>query len=945
LGFKKSHILRQHFLAALLIFTCCFSAKDIFSQSRYTLTGKVLDAENNTPLLGVTVSTDPSGKAVNTDAEGNFFISLDAANPYTLTFTSVGYLPKQLTNIQYTGNDIPVLTIALDRNDKALEAVVVKGNVRKEAQASLYNMQRTSSSISDGISAELIRKSPDKNTGDVLKRVSGASVQDNKFVVIRGLSERYNASLLNNSVLPSTEADKKAFAFDIIPSSVIDNLVIYKSATPDLPGDFSGGAIKVSTKDYPARKISELTVSVGYNSMTTGKNFYKGYPNGKYDAVGILDNSRLMPGAYYTNRYGFASLSNESKNKVTKLFPNTFGFESAMKSMPNISANYTGGNTTVFKNGNKLGFLYSAGYSNSRAVSFRERSDYDIYDAEKRVLYDYKTDNYDEKNNLSGLLNLTYSYGRSKISIKNLFNNNFSKTTQIRNGANYEVDKDHFFYIKSDNSEVTVQGLANSVVEGLHKVGKDWTIDWNGSFAYTYKNQPDQRILTFRSPENTDGNYYIKLNNENSPEIRNAGRVYSFLNEKIYGASGNVAKQFKMFDQQQKLKFGTMNYYRMRNVEVDALGYSTLNPYGKQINESKNSTFNTLFSQENIDAYQLTVANIESNSAQYDGNAMLNTGYVMLDNKFSEKIKFTWGVRVEKYRQELSARNKATKVYDNTDVLPSFLFTYALNDQTNLRLAGSQAVNRPEFRELADYSIYDYDNYIVVRGNPELVRAKNNNADIRYEWFPAVGEIISASVFYKHFENPIEQTNLGNDVFSYANANSAEAYGAEIELRKKLGFISSGFFDNLTVYANGAYIKGSVKFDGLDYNSPLQGQSPYLVNAGLNYSTKGDGLSMNLLYNRIGPRLRSRARGGAGLNIFEKPRDVLDFQISKKLFSNRIDAKLTISDLFAQPVIWYYKYDVNPTNTNFKASTDKVINSIKYGSTATLSLRYSFGKK
>jgi uncharacterized pyridoxamine 5'-phosphate oxidase family protein len=573
----------------------------------------------------------------------------------------------------------------------------------------------------------------------------------------------------------------------------------------------------------------------------------------------------------------------------------------------------------------------------------RQRQEYDVT---QRLIYDYPANNYDEKANVSALLNLTYSYRKSKLSFKNIFNNNFVKTTGIRTGSNFENEASRVFHIKSANSEVSQQGLVNSVLEGLHKVNTNWTVDWNGSFAVTYKNQPDQRILTFRTAENSESNYFLKLNNENSPEIRNAGRVFSFLDEKIYGASANATYQFKLLEQTQKLKFGSMNYYRHRNVEVDAMGYATPSSdyNGVTINETKGATFNNIFSTENIDLYNLVVANIETNSAEYSGNALLNTGYAMFDNKFSDKIKFTWGVRVEKYRQQLQARNKPTKVYDNTDVLPSFLFTYAVGDRTNLRLAGSQAVNRPEFRELAEYGVFDYDNFVVVRGNPNLLRCLNNNADLRYEWFPAAGEIISASLFYKHFNKPIEQVNKGNDVFSYENADEAQAYGAEIEVRKKLNFVGSSFLDRFTIYANAAYIKGSVQFNGVAFNSPLQGQSPYLINTGLTYTATDDAFSVNVLYNRVGPRLKSRAQGGAALNIFEKPRDVMDVQVTKKFLHNRMEAKLTIADIFAQAYTWYYKYEPNPSNINYSAANDKVINSIRYGSTATLSLCYSFAK-
>lgn len=905
--------------------------------------GKITDTETGSGIAGATVriSSSTGSSAATTDVEGNFFATLQLHRRYRFSVSSIGYQEKQVTDSFSTVSDIPLLAISLSKSRKQLQDVVVQATVRREAQASLYSAQKNSSAISDGISAELIRRSPDKNTGDVLKRVSGASVQDNKFVVIRGLSERYNVSLLNNSVLPSTEADKKAFAFDIIPSSIVDNLVIYKTATPDLPGDFSGGAIKVFTKDFPARSINEVSVSFSYNSLTTGKNFYTGFPKGNLDGIGFFGNSRLIPGAYYNNRNGFILNSNDFKKSVTKLFPNTFGYEAGYRSIPGISVGFTSGNTRVMKSG-KLGYIFSLNYGNARAVSVRDRNEYDIV---KRNIYDYATNGYDEKNNLSVLLNLSYAYKRSKIAFKSIFNNNFVKTVGIRQGTNYENGPDNPFYLRSANSEASGNGLVNSVLEGTHKLSEHWALDWSGSFGYTYKNQPDQRILAFRSPENDKSSYYLRLSNENSPEIRNAGRVYSFLGEYIYGANLNATRQFQLGGQTQKLKFGTMNYYRDRAVEVDALGYASLSSFGVTIPESKTTTFNNLFSPANIDTYDLTVANIETNSTDYTGKAMMNAGYLMMDNRFSDKLKMTWGVRAERYHQELAARGKVKRTYDNTDFLPSLLLTYSVSNKTNLRLAGSQAVNRPEFRELADYSVFDYDNYVAVRGNPSLVRCRNTNADLRYEWFPAAGEIVSASLFYKYFDKPIEQTNKGNDVLSYENADHATAYGAEIELRKKLDFISGGFFRQLTFYVNAALIKGAVQFGGTNYNSPLQGQSPYLVNSGLSYTSPDDQFAINLLYNRIGPRLKFRAINGASLNIYERPRDVIDFQLSKKLIQKRLEVKLTVSDLLAQPFTWYYKYDVNPTNTNYKATDDKIINSTKLGTSVSLGLRYNFAKQ
>jgi hypothetical protein len=501
------------------------------------------------------------------------------------------------------------------------------------------------------------------------------------------------------------------------------------------------------------------------------------------------------------------------------------------------------------------------------------------------------------------------------------------------------------FYYKSANTEAMNNGLFNSVLEGLHKLSNTWTLDWAGNYGFTYRNQPDLRILKLRNSSDKPNDYYLSVGFENSPEIRNAGRVYSYLFENIYGGNVNITKQFNWKEQVQKLKIGTYNYYRDRDVEVDALGYGVLpGSTTHDITSDKGVSFSTILSPEIIDQYNLTLANIPANSTDYKGTALSNAGYAMLDNKFSNKVKLTWGARVERYWQELKAKNQAAITRDDVDILPSFIFTYALTPKTNLRLAGSQAVNRPEFREMANYRVYDYENNIIVEGNPGLIRAKNTNADVRYEWFPSAGEIISVSAFYKYFQDPIEQVNKGNDVYSYANATNATAYGAELEIRKKLDFIGNDFFNHLTAYANGAYIKGSVKFGDVNYNSPLQGQSPYLINGGLSYSNTNDDFSVNALYNKIGARLRARAVAGGALNQYEKPRDILDVQITKKLAHKRLEVKITVSDILAQPYKWYYKFEPNPSNYSYNAKEDRVINSYQYGTTTTLALKYNFGK-
>ena len=917
----------------LLLLSFMFFGILSFGQKTIKLTGTVIDSKSRSALVGATVKLSDGSATVLTDVEGKFLISIKEGSKPEIEVSFLGYEKKLISDIDYKNAD--GLTVALSPAAKNMQEVVVKASGRKETVASLYLVQRNSSSIQDGISAEAIRKSPDKNTGEVIRRVSGASVQDNKFVVIRGLNERYNVAMLNNNILPSTEPDKKAFSFDIIPSSAIDNLIIYKTPTADLPGDFSGGLVKVVTKDYPSKSFTEVSISTSGNSLTTGQDFFGSTNKGKFESLGFFDASRNVPQGYADNRgSAFINLSSSAKQTITKQFPTTYGYDGLTKSAPNVSASISGGNSFVMKNNSKLGILYQVGFGEGRKVSDKYRTDFLI---NQDMLYENNTKVYDTKNNVQGMLNLAYSKGKSKYTVKGLFNNEFTNSLGLR--AGYDIaNRPDYFYTKSYNNELSANGLFSAVVDGNHSINKKLLADWSASFSDAYKNQPDQKIISFRTPFNSSSNYYLKIGNENSPEIRNAGRIFSNLDEKIYNLAFNFNYNFDVKGIQQKIKFGSINYYRDRKTTVDALGYASLDYRGVTIYDTKATDFNNLFSPANIDMFKLTLANIGNNSTSYTAHALLNAAYIMYDGKFSEKLKLTAGARAESYDQQLQAKNQANIELKNLDVLPSALLTYSIGKKTNLRLAASESVNRPEFRELASYSVFDYDNFVVIRGNPNLKRSLVKNYDLRFESFPTTGEIVSFSLFYKDFKNPIEQVNSGNDVLSYKNADQATTYGAEVELRKKLSFIGPQFFNNLTFYTNLSYMLGSVTFNGAQINSPLQGQSPYIINGSLSYASEKD-LTLSVLYNRIGPRLKFRAVQGAAFNIFEMPRDLIDLQASKKIMKGKAEIKLAVVDLLAQPYRWFYKFDAAPKNNYFDASKDKFINSAKYGTGFNLGLK------
>jgi TonB-dependent receptor len=921
-----------------LLFPCLLQA-----QGNSVISGKITDKKTGEPLIGVTVLITGTSQGAVSGIQGNYLIPGVSPGRYTITYKFLGYQSKIVSGIEVGYNRTITLDIVLDEAaSEKLNEVIVTSTYQQESVNALYAARKQNDLVSDGISADQIRQSPDKNAAAVLQRISSASVEDNKFVVIRGLAARYNTTMMNGAVMPATEPDKKAFSFDVIPSDMIDNMIIYKTASPDHPGDAAGGTIQINTKDFPDRKLVSLSVGTGYQTQTTFKDLYKGYGNGKYDFLGFDDGSRSLPDAFKKVQSHYASLDAADKMEITRQFPNTFGGEKAGKSLPPLSMQFVAGNTRIMNNGNKLGYTVAADYSNNRTT---KAGSLDQYLLSKEQLYHYNDNSYERNYNMGALLNAAYTFGKNKLSWKNFFSNEFQTAFTKRDGQVFD-GADNITHIFSLNNEVTQNGLLNSVLAGEHTVGKrSINISWDIAYGLSYQMEPDQRILTVFQTD-PGQSYYLSLSNENSPAIKNAGRIYSRLHENIYNGDVHLTFPFTYFGHQQKLKAGLSKTYRDRSFSLQALGYaSDLDPRGggATIALNKEVNLSNIFSTENLDRYKILLANIPQNTKDYTGTADLDAGYLMLENYFSSRWKLLWGVRAEHYRQQLISVNQPVQTYSYTDLLPSANLTWSVTDKTNLRLAYARTLNRPEFRELAAFRYYDYQHDFIISGNPDLQRSTNDNADLRIEYYPGAGEIISGSVFYKYFHHPIEQTNQGNNVLTYSNADNAVDYGIELEMRKRLNFLGENrLLKNIVIYANASFIRSNVTFDGHQYKSTLQGQSPYMINGGLGYTSDKNDFSFSVLYNRIGQRLQFRGEND-GLDTYEKARDVLDLHISKKILQRRAEIRFTVSDMLAQPIVLYYKYN-HDAKSSYNASDDRVISSINPGTAFSVSFKYYFDR-
>ncbi|HLC83465.1 MAG TPA: TonB-dependent receptor, partial [Bacteroidia bacterium] len=718
-------------------------------------------------------------------------------------------------------------------------------------------------------------------------RVSGASIQDNKFVIIRGLSDRYNTAMVNGLPLPSTEPDRKAFSFDIFPSNMLDNMIIYKTASPDLPGDFAGGVIQINTKDIPDENFISISAGAGYNNQSTFRK-YKTYDGGKKDWLGMDDGTRGMPeGLPSTDEYIVQLSTISTRYEASKLFENDWAIKTK-KSSP-IAQSYQlafGYNDSLFKN--DFGVVGALTYNNSRKLQTIKRQD---FNPDLTQPFSYKDSVYKENILWGAMLNFAYKIGDNhKISFKNMYSTNSEDAVIDRTGINYENDQ----LIHATSMQYTSNNLLSNQLSGDHLISKmKIKVKWGAAYNNTKRIVPNMRRMYYYknlTPVGSESDsvftafvpYGVASNSY-------AGKFYSKLDENLRAAYLEVAIPFSILANKQIFKLGGTKQLKNRSFDARVFGYAVNNI---SMFDASLLTLpqDSIFAEENIGPTGFKIGELKNPANSYSANSDLTSAYVLLDDNIGEKVRLVWGARIENYHQELNSMSyggEPIKI-DTTyfDVLPSLNFTFALTKKINIRAAGSRTVARPEFRELAPFTFYDFNTSAAVVGNPALVRTNITNADVRFEWYPGFGQLFSATGFYKQFQNPIEQvidlsSGTGSRIYTYQNVVGATNYGFEAEIRFKLNLVDSLLntkqFDHFTLFANYTFIKSEVDLSNVltavteeEKHRPMQGQSPYIINAGIQYLDNELGLGVSLLYNKIGRRIFLVGSNGYK-NIYEAP--------------------------------------------------------------------------
>ena len=912
-----------------------------FSQTA-KIEGKITDVKTGQPLTGVSISIAASGKAAVTNQDGHFIISVNAATPLSLMISSVGYKSKIIENVRVAANEVINLDIVLETAAKTEEEIVIKTTRRLETAAALMAYQKNTNTVAQVISAESIKRSPDKNTSEILKRVPGISIQEGKYIIVRGLNDRYNQTMLNGILMGTTEPDRKTFSFDIFPSGMIDNLIINKAFVPEFSGEWSGGLVQVNTKDVPSKNYFTISVGTGFNTQTIGKDFYT-YKGGKLDWLGIDDGFREIPNALPV-KSKFASLERESKSELGKSFKNVWSADKTTSDfLPEMNRSFqlSGGVNKYLGDNSKLGVVLALNYNQSiKRTDYVVNRLFTVQSDVADISYDYQDKKYSRDILWGGLANVTLQLGsNNKISFKNLFNVNATNYVTERTGKDFDFIPGAGANVRATELALKSNMFFNTSLSGDHTLtGLKTKLHWYGNFNILDQYIPDQRRIQYVQ-DTTNASYKLLIGASQSSQ-KSGSRYYGFLNDYNYTAGGDITRSFKLFKLDQQIKGGY--FFQVKDRLFDSRPFTIYLP-------SDNPALillpaDKVFSPENFGNgtdNKFGFNEIAGDQYRYIANTILNAGFLQLENQFTEELKATYGLRIENYDQVIGSMKQSDHRHLHKEVwdyLPGMNLTYQLDKKTNLRLSGSQTVIRPEFRELSDFAFYDFDLGATVTGNRALERTQVTNADLRYEVYPHAGELFTVGVFYKYFKDPIElfynPSSGGASTFNYINADKAYSFGAELEFRKRLDF--SEALKNFVFQTNISYVYNRVTKNDANLDRPMQGQSPYVVNASLQYDVEKYGLNTTVLFNQIGDRI-FYVGGNDFPPVTERHRPLLDFQIAKKILKNTGEVKLNVADIFNTVNLFYL--DMN-TNRKYDKGKDALAIKRKYGSTVSFTISY-----
>jgi TonB-dependent receptor len=918
-------------LLYLFCLLCCSST--LFAQKGF-IRGSIID-EAGEPAVFATIMVVETNTGTPSDMDGKFSLELEPGT-YSLLITYIGFADKRIEGIVVTPDNATILDVVLTSSAIQTEELVIHGQVKNNTSAALNRIKSKAAVPLDGIDNITLRKIGGSQAAEVIKSVTGVSVQGGKYVFVRGLGDRYTKTILNGMDIPGLDPDRNTIQMDIFPSNLIENIYVYKAFSPDLPGDFAGGVVNLVTKEFPEQKSFNISLGVGYNpamhfnsnalAATTGNTAILGFDNSSdlpiaKDLV-IPDpaNSSINPNTdkpYNEALPGITTSFNPQLAPTTSTTPMNYNF-----------ALSTG--NQFQKSGSALTFGYNAALNYINSTTHFEDARFNTYVKNNNVSINELALNTLQEgalssNNvlLSGMLG-----GAVKWGYEETYHKISANVLRIQNGESTagrflsEKIIDNSAVIYRDNIEYTERSITNAILKGTHSFDNgNFEVEWKLSPTISTIYDKDVRITPLRFDNN---DYTIQPSEGAIP-----ARFWRNLTEKNLASRVDVSKKVNLNGNVSTIQLGVSNSYKQRDYEI--LSYRT-NVDG-QVNLANpfvtDGDANKILSAENIwtpatDMGVYMKGNFEPTNT-YDANQNILGAYAMGDLTLTKALRAVVGLRMETFQHYYTGQNNTgSKVYDNEkiidalNVLPSVNIVYTLKEDKNagksmnLRLGYASTIARPSFKEASIAEIYDAISNRNFIGNIDIEITKINNFDLRWEYFQPNGQLISLSAFYKQFTNPIELVAYdatAPNSFQPRNVGNATVLGIELEAKKNLSFISSSL-EKLSLGTNLTLVEAEVELDEATYQSRLltarvgetidrkramQGQSPYIINAFLSYDDAEKGVEANLSYNVQGPSLFI-----VGINtnpdVYEKPFNSLNFNLSKRFGAQdaSIQHKLTL---------------------------------------------------
>ena len=894
-----------------LVVACAIALLALPAAAQETkIAGQVLNGMTGQGVPAATLRVEGSDLTARTDLNGMFLIEVPPGT-YTLEIEKADFRSQKITGVIVASGEVANQAIVLMPEDDSPmegaatfgEAVTVEAEAGRASEVALLAERKAAGQISDSIGTEEMSKNTGGDAAGVLKRVTGVSLQDSKFVFVRGLGDRYSNTTLNGSKIPSTEFEKKVVPLNLFPSSLLQRISVSKSYTVDKPGDFAAGFVDLRTVEFPNRQQAGVGFSAGYNSITTGDEILQ-YEGG-LDFFG--DGGQSLPASVPPEPIFPESPFDDHGEGFTREEIEGFGEALIGDWTPERDSGAPYDQSYKLSYGNtfdRFGLVLSTTYENDFETRFEERNIFSVSGGEVVPQNTYDVAYGEETVRESAAANFSYRLSdNDHVKVRSLYTNLSNAESRIQEGFFSDINSN----LRDFRLSYQDQTILNAQLSGEHYLPEVFSdgslIEWraSGTSAETDENRRETNY-----EERREGEFVLTDN------AQSGFMYFNDLEDELYDAGVDWTTFLSLGSTHGSIKMGTAYTQNERVFDGRRLRYDHRSTFGLDLTQTPEE----LFTEETIGT-NFRLEEITRPTDTYDGDHQIAAAYAKADFAFG-RWRLLGGIRAESSEIEVITQDRNNPeaepdvtTVDDDDLLPAISVVYQLGSRTNLRFAASQTVNRPEFRELAPFKFIHIVGGFEVTGNPELESATIRSYDARWEWFPTASEVVAASVFYKDFDKPIEMIQLAGAqrIETFANAESATNWGGELELRRNLGSLSKGL-ERFSVIGNYTYVDSEIEIDPDDTaltnpTRPLAGQPDQVVNLMLDWNHPELGTGLRLLVNFVGDKV---ARGGAlGVpDVIEEERTTVDLVWRQELafLADGLSAKLSGSNLTDEGRLW-----------------------------------------